>query len=246
MARVTGDEKPVIEVVFFDAGETLLHAYPSFSELFAEVCRRSGVEVDPEEVAVIQERLAPHLVELAAETGIDAPSLSEEDSLTFWNHLYRRLLGELEIESEALVTELYSTFSSSSSYRLFEDALPTLEAIAESGCRLGLISNFEGWLEEMLVELEVGHIFDISIISGLEGMEKPDPAIFALALERAGVAPADAVHVGDSPVMDVEPAAAAGIHAVLLDRYGRYDARGRHKITSLTELSDVIRTIDNE
>ena len=48
----------------------------------------------------------------------------------------------------------------------------------------GLISNFEEWLEEMLVELEVGHLFDVSVISGTEGLEKPDPAIFHLALER--------------------------------------------------------------
>jgi putative hydrolase of the HAD superfamily len=233
----------VIEVAFFDAGETILRPYPSFPELFAEVCRRSGLDVDAEKVAEIQQRLAPHLVELAAETGIDAPSLSEEDSLTFWGHLYRRLLGELGIESDALVTELYSTFSSSSSYRLFDDALPALEDIASLGCRLGLISNFEGWLEEMLVELEVGHIFDISIISGLEGMEKPDPAIYALALERAGVDPERALHVGDSPVMDVEPSAAAGMHAVLLDRYNRYEDLDCLRIRSLSELPRLVEDL---
>ena len=76
---------------------------------------------------------------------------------------------------------------------------------------MGLISNFESWLEEMLVELEVGHHFEPAIISGIEGVEKPDPTIYEIALEKAGVAPENAVHVGDSPGMDVEPASLVGI-----------------------------------
>jgi putative hydrolase of the HAD superfamily len=211
-----------IEIVFFDAGETLLHPDPSFHELFVDVCARKGYEVDVEKVLATQQRLAPHLVELAEETGIAAPSLDADDSLTFWSHLYRRLLNELGIEDESLVSDMYDTFSSTSSYRLFDDVLPTLERLTEMGYRLGLISNFEEWLEEMLVELEVGHLFDVSIISGTEGMEKPDPEIYRRALAKAGVNASAAVHVGDSPANDITPAADVGIAAVLLDRYNRY------------------------
>jgi putative hydrolase of the HAD superfamily len=140
-----------------------------------------------------------------------------------------------------LVEEMYSTFSSSASYRLFDDVLPALEELTEMGYRLGLISNFEEWLEEMLVELEVGHLFDISVISGFEGIEKPDAEIYRRALEKAGVDPSFAVHVGDSPANDVEPAREVGITAVLLDRYNRYpDARPR--VRSLDDLPDLLRT----
>jgi putative hydrolase of the HAD superfamily len=187
----------------------------------------------------VQQRLAPHLVELAEETGIVAPSLDAGDSLTFWSHLYRRLLGELGIEDESLVTDMYTTFSSSSSYRLFDDVLPALERLTEMGYRLGLISNFEEWLEEMLVELEVGHLFDVSVISGSEGMEKPDPEIYRRALAKAGVQATAAVHVGDSPANDIDPAREVGIEAILLDRYNRYpDAAPR--VRSLTDLPDLL------
>jgi putative hydrolase of the HAD superfamily len=226
-----------IEIVFFDAGETLLHPDPSFHELFADVCTRKGYEVDVDQVLAVQQRLAPHLVELAEETGIVAPSLDAGDSLTFWSHLYRRLLGELGIEDESLVTDMYTTFSSSSSYRLFDDVLPALERLTEMGYRLGLISNFEEWLEEMLVELEVGHLFDVSIISGSEGMEKPDPEIYRRALTKAGVEASAAVHVGDSPANDITPAVEVGITAVLLDRYNRYPDI-TPSVRSLTDLPD--------
>lgn len=230
----------MIEVVFFDAGETILHPHPSFPELFSEVCRRGGKVVSADRVGEVQQRLAPHLVDLADETGIENPSLSAEDSLRFWSHLYRRLLAELGIEDEGLVKELYRTFSSSASYRLFADVLPSLDALASAGYTLGLISNFEEWLEEMLVELDVGHVFDITVISGIAGVEKPDPAIYRRALTLAGVDAGHTIHVGDSPKLDVEPASAVGMNAILLDRYDRYEDVPHRRISALTELPELL------
>jgi putative hydrolase of the HAD superfamily len=229
-----------IEVVFFDAGETLLHPHPSFPELFTKVANDNGYALDVDRVHDVQQRLAPHLVELAEETGIEKPSLDPDDSLVFWSHLYRRLLAELGIEDEELVGEMYSTFSSSASYRLFDDALPALRELEGAGYRLGLISNFEQWLEEMLVELEVGHIFDISVISGIEGVEKPDTEIYRRALERAGVTADRTIHIGDSPKMDVEPAAAVGMKTILLDRYDRYPDADGSRVKSLLEVAELL------
>ena len=229
-----------VEVVFFDAGETLLHPHPSFPELFARVANENGYPIEVERIHEVQQRLAPHLVELAEETGIEKPSLDPDDSLTFWSHLYRRLLAELGIKDEALVGEMYSTFSSSASYRLFDDALPALRELESAGYRLALISNFEQWLEEMLVELEVGHIFEISVISGIEGIEKPDPEIYRRALEKVGVPAERTVHIGDSPKMDVEPARSVGMHTILLDRYDRYVDADVPRVASLKDLRPVI------
>ena len=233
----------MIEVVFFDAGETILHPHPSFPELFAEVCGRHGINVDAEEVSAVQQRLAPHLVELAEESGVREPSLSPESSLKFWSHLYRRLLAEFGVHDESMVTEMYAVFSSASSYRLYDDVLPTMDRLARSH-RLGLISNFEAWLEEMLVELEVGHLFEISVISGIEGMEKPDTRIYERALEVAGVEPGAAVHVGDSPAMDVEPAASVGIRTILLDRWNRYPGAEVPRVASLSEVPALLESWD--
>lgn len=229
-----------IDIIFFDAGETLIHPHPSFPELFATVCGRHDVDVRPSDVESVQERLAPHLIDLAEDTGVTQPSLDPDDSLVFWTFLYRRFLQELGIEDERLPGELYKTFSDSTSYKVFDDVLPVLAALEESGYRLGLISNFEGWLQNILVEQELGESFDVTVISGLEGIEKPDPAIYRLAIERAGVDPGRAVHVGDSVTMDVEPAREVGIQAVLLDRVGRYRDRDHVSISSLEDLPALV------
>jgi putative hydrolase of the HAD superfamily len=231
----------VIEIVFFDAGETLVYPHPSFAELFSQVCMERGRDIPAREVDRVRSLLAPHLVDLAEETGVANPSFSPDESRRFWSHLYRRFLAEMDIEDDELVAALYARFSQASSYKLYDDALPALRELAEGGYRLGLISNFEGWLEEMLVELQVGHLFDVTVISGIERVEKPDVAIYERALERAGVEGRRAVHVGDSPGLDVEPACAAGMHAVLLDRTVRYEhIEGVKRIDTLKDLPTLV------
>ena len=226
----------MIEIVFLDAGETIVHPHPSFAELFAETCERDGYAVSPGDVRSVQEQLAPHLLDIGEGSGVQNPSFSPEASFTFWTHLYARFCADLGIDDVAMPEKLYRVFSSSESYRLFDDVVPALDALDAGGFRLGLISNFDGWLEKMLVELEVGDLFEVSVISGTEGVEKPDPAIYELALERAGVRPDRALHVGDAPKLDVEPATSVGMHAVLLDRTARYPDFEGLRIKSLEEL----------
>lgn len=234
----------MIEIVFLDAGGTMLDPHPSFAELFALVCVESGRPIDAALVQDVQERIAPHLVELLAEAGLDqGPSLSPEASRAFWTFTYRRFLGELGIVDENLVERLYERFSDPSSYRLYDDVVPALAQLADAGYRLGVISNFDEWLETMLIEMEIHQSFDTHVISGMEGVEKPDPAIYRLALDRAGVAAGSSVHVGDSPAMDIEPARAAGLNAVLIDRVGRYADASGTRITSLKELPDVVANL---
>ena len=90
--------------------------------------------------------------------------------------------------------------------------------------------------EQLLDALEVAHFFDVTVISGVEGVEKPDPGIFRLALDRAGVAPERSAYVGDNPAFDVEAARAVGMVPVLIDRRGLHEDRDGLRITSLEDL----------
>lgn len=230
----------MIEVVFFDAGETILHPHPSWPELFAATCTRHGVAVTSEEVGPILYGMVRSWSDVAERAGVRNPSLSEEDSYRFWTFVYRRCLDELGLNSPSLPDELYRVFTDTATYRLYDDALPAIDRLREAEYRIGLISNYEGWLEELLVELEVGDVFDISIISGLVGVEKPDVRIYEMALEAAAVAPDAAVHIGDSVALDVEPATAAGMRAVLLDRAGAHTDHRGPRVRSLAELPGLI------
>ena len=122
-------------------------------------------------------------------------------------------------------------------YRLFDDVRPALDALAGRGVTLGVVSNFEPWLEDVLTLQGIDHLFATVAISGKLGVAKPDPEIFQVALKEAGAEPEATVHVGDQPVNDVAAARAVGITPVLIDRFARHpDPDGAHRVEDLLGL----------
>ncbi len=234
----------MIDVVFFDAGETLLGPDPSWSELSARVLRDRGHDVDALTMREAWRQGADHF-RSAAEQGW-VISASAADSEAFWTGLYTELLAHAGIEDADAPEALYRTFSDPRSYRLFADAVPALEALRERGHRLGVISNFEGWLADLLEMLGIAGLFEVTAISGPLGWEKPDPRIFKWALEEAGADASACVYVGDQPYFDAEPAIALGMHGVLIDRHGRWvDLDPPYpKISTLGELAGVVEGLE--
>jgi len=139
-----------------------------------------------------------------------------------------------------LADQLYAEFSDLSNYRLFPDVEETIDRLRTGRLLLGVVSNFEAWLEQLLETLGIATSFDVRVISGVEGMEKPDPAIFNLALDRAGADPRESVYVGDNPEFDTRPAEDLGMLGVLLDRRGRFPEYPGLRITTLDDLPSVI------
>jgi putative hydrolase of the HAD superfamily len=225
--------------VFLDAGETLVYPHPSFPELLAQVLGQHGHAIDPADI-----RDKVHVVSSiftdAARRG-ELWSTSRERSQRFWARVYSTLLAELGLPlGDGLKQAVYETFTDLANYRLFPDVLATLERLQTAGLALGVVSNFEEWLERLLESLGVTRFFGVRVISGAEGVEKPDQRIFRLALDRTGVLPEESVYVGDSPSFDIEPARAVGMFAVLIDRRGRHPDHPGARITSLDELPETI------
>lgn len=107
-------------------------------------------------------------------------------------------------------------------FELYPDALPTLQALKGQGIGIGLISNWDCSLRQVVYDLGLDAYLECVIISALCGREKPDPSLFHEALRRADAAVEDVIHIGDSYEKDVLGARAAGIAPILLDRQGKH------------------------
>ena len=229
------------DTVLFDAGETLVRPEPSFGGLLREILAGEGHDL-PE--AHVDERARAALTVAVRQSWAQQQpwSVSKEASRDFWTRLYASMLDSMEIHDPTgtLPGTMYEQFAQPHRYGLFPDALPALRELKTLGYRLGVISNWEDWLAELFETLGVAGLFDVVVVSGAEGVEKPDPAIFTIALERMGVAAERAVYVGDSPTHDVQPALALGMGAVLIDRHGRHAGAHRPTIESLGILSAVL------
>jgi REG-2-like HAD superfamily hydrolase len=233
----------VIEAVFFDAGETLLSPQPSWSEICVDILRERGHEATVDQMRGAWAKGGQRFVQ-AADEGRTF-STSKGESRRFWIALYLELLEVIGIEDDEAAERMYQTFSDPKTYGLFPDAVPTLDELSSRGLRLGVISNFESWLRDLLHHLEVTERFEVIAISGDLGWEKPDPRIFKWALEEMGVLAERSMYVGDSPHFDPGPAQAVGMNGVLLDRHGRWvDLEGDYpRIASLGEIPALIESL---
>jgi putative hydrolase of the HAD superfamily len=123
------------------------------------------------------------------------------------------------VADEALIATTHEAFCEGwfDQMLLYEDALPTLAAL-RPGYRLGLITNGPSTMQRRKIErFGLGNYLDLLIVSEEVGFAKPNPAIFALALEQIGVGPAEALFVGDSPEHDLRGASAAGMDFIWMN-----------------------------
>jgi putative hydrolase of the HAD superfamily len=221
--------------VFFDVGETLVHVDPSFADLFVTLLAGAGHERSGEEVREASAHVYAGFSE-AARAG-SMWTTSPERSRAFWTSVYQRMLGELRIpDDDGLAATLHREFTRMEHYVLFDDVRPTIAALRKAGLTLGIVSNFEAWLEDWFGVHDLVETFPVRVISGIEGIEKPDERIFRLALERASVSPQESVYVGDNPEFDVDPPAALGMFPVLVDRRKRFPDHPGPRVTDLRAL----------
>jgi HAD superfamily hydrolase (TIGR01509 family) len=92
----------------------------------------------------------------------------------------------------------------------------------ESGFRLGVLSNSEGKISELLQQVGLAAHFEVIVDSALVGMAKPDPGIFELAAQGLDLKVEEVVYIGDIPDVDVLGAQRAGMAAILIDPYAHF------------------------
>lgn len=125
-------------------------------------------------------------------------------------------------------------------FELIADALPALDALAATGVRLAVVSNWDAGLGAVLTGLGVADRFEAVAVSAVVGAAKPDPAIFAHALSALRVPPARALHCGDHPELDCAGARSAGVRGVLIDRSDAFPDTACPRVRSLVDLPRLI------
>jgi HAD superfamily hydrolase (TIGR01509 family) len=217
-----------LKAVFFDAGGTLVHIdYPRVAAI-AE--RAVGRTVDPVALAAAEAngRLA---VEEAMDTGMAATDSSR------WQLHFQVVLRAVGIDEQEFRKVGPLVIAEHKRDNLWSAVAPgtreALAALVEAGWFVACISNADGTVEALLERVGLKRHLAFVVDSGAVGIEKPDPRIFALALERAGMPAADSYYVGDIYPVDVVGARAAGMVPVLLDPFGRHGNRGCRTATDV-------------
>jgi putative hydrolase of the HAD superfamily len=232
-----------IRVVFFDAAETLFHVNGTVAEIYLQHAVQFGYQPKPESIQLITEafRRAFHDAPPPVFAATESARIKQSERLWWFdvvhNVFYR--VGMFERFDE-FFEHVFNVFADPGSWKLFPEVLPTLKELRNRGLELGIVSNFDSRLFNVVRGLGIAELFDTITISSLAHAAKPSPKIFELALEQHAVEPAEALHVGDSLRDDVEGATKAGLTAVLVARQGKQAPPHIRAIRTLDELVPLV------
>lgn len=200
-----------IRAVFLDAGGTLIHLD---APLILAALAEQGVVRDAADFERA-DRAARQLVSQRLRTG---EAIDDRTRWRIWAGALLAGLGCGEAVAQAVSTTVRAHAAAGRLWsRTTHDATAMLAELRAAGLTVGVVSNSDGRVEHLLEAAGLRPLLDFVIDSGSVGVEKPDPRIFALACERAGVLPQQALHVGDVYEVDVLGARAAGVTPVLFD-----------------------------
>jgi len=214
----------MIKAVFFDFYNTLVSFDPPREELQARVCREFGIEVDRSRLPRGYWRADDFMSRENARVPIN--SRSREELEQFWAEYEATLLEEAGVDLPGDLALRIFTRVRQLDRRLvlYDDVLPTLEALKLRRVVMGIVSNLNRNLDGYCEELGLTPYIDFALTSSEVGAEKPHPPIFLAALERAAVNHGEAMHVGDQYYSDVLGARGANIQPLLVDRDGFWQA----------------------
>jgi HAD superfamily hydrolase (TIGR01509 family) len=205
--------------VLFDWRGTLVVS-PTVDRWAGEALHRLGSPDDPAAVAC---RLADVAGELDG-PGVDTDAVLHRDT-------YLRVLAGLGLD-EALVAALYEVECDAAWNVFAEDAAEVLHALRDAGLRIGVVSDIHVDIRPAFAAAGLEDVVDVFTLSFEQGVQKPDPAMFTRTLAALGLAPHEALMVGDRSRPD-GAAVELGIATLLLPPLEQASERRLHHVLAL-------------
>jgi HAD superfamily hydrolase (TIGR01509 family) len=224
-----------LTTLFLDAGGVLVT--PNWNRVSAALAAHE-VDVSPDALGA-----AAPLVRRDIDLGLGGAASDQQRGWLYFNRILDHCGVPRSAATDAALDDLQAYHAVHNLWEHVPAGVPeTLDELRQAGFTLVVGSNANGTLKALCDRRGLARRFDVMLDSAEEGVEKPDPRLFQLALERSQSEPADTVHVGDLYHVDVEGARAAGLDAILLDALDLYQGYDCPRIRDVSELPGLLAT----
>jgi len=157
----------------------------------------------------------------------------------WWEDLVGNVISPKEFKNEnefkLFFGELYNIFSKKNTWEIYDDVLPFLNKLKGNSYRLGIISNFDSRLHQILEILEIKNYFEVIVCSSEIGFAKPQKEIFLQSIP-SDIKKSEVAMIGDHFDLDITPAKALGLEAFWIQRHPKTTPLGMKAYKTLLEL----------
>ncbi|MEM7553939.1 MAG: HAD family hydrolase [Cyanobacteria bacterium P01_A01_bin.84] len=212
------------KVIFLDAVGTLFGVKGSVGEVYSQIAQEFNVEVSAStlnKTFLNSFKSAPPPVF----TNVEEQDIPQYE-FGWWKQITTNTFKEAGVINQfqdfsTFFSELYIHFGTAEPWFVYSDVVQALINWRRMGVELGIISNFDSRIYSVLQALDLREFFGSITISTQAGAAKPDPKIFAIALEKHNCSPSLAWHVGDSIKQDYQGAKAAEMRGIWINRQNK-------------------------
>ncbi|GMS89441.1 hypothetical protein PENTCL1PPCAC_11616 [Pristionchus entomophagus] len=212
--------RPVVQVLSLDAMNTLIKPRFPIAQLYSQFARAHNVNVNESDLAAVFPPLFKSLSGSSPCYGFNKEGPRSWWSSLIVNALERAGSGPISPSVAAKISnELYDHYALAEAWQLVDEEIPSvLSRLRLKGIAICVISNFDHRLKSILTSMGLSDHFQMVVLSGELGMEKPDRRVFDTVLRHFSLRDSSTLlHIGDDLDKDYRAAKAIGARALLFD-----------------------------
>jgi putative hydrolase of the HAD superfamily len=226
-----------VEAILLDAGGVLLDLDYPFLRRLIETPERNVTEEELSRLEAVARKEIHHHVQNGGRV---------RETWRDYFHIILARAGVHVDRHETVIDTLWEAHQRFGLWTVPIDGGPeTVEELRRRGYRIGVVSNAEGRVAQDLDAAGYKGMLETVVDSHVVGVEKPDPGIFEIAMERMGINRHHTVYLGDVPSVDIKGARAAGLTPILLDRHDLYADTDAPRLSSIRQLPDYLEPSDS-
>ncbi|XP_014666511.1 PREDICTED: haloacid dehalogenase-like hydrolase domain-containing protein 3 [Priapulus caudatus] len=231
-----------LKLVTVDITNTIIRWRVPVGHYYANKARLFGVDANGDKLQYsFNKNWSAHWQEFP-NYGVSNGMTSKE----WWDALVNRTFHDAGYRGDqetlkSITDALYTSYKDGNeAARVLPNSGRVLSNLRKAGLKLGVISNYDERIHSLLATLNLAQYFNFVIASREAGVCKPHSSIFRMALEKAGVAPHEAAHIGDNPYLDYHAAKRAGMHAYLINQSIKSTTEVLHDVDKRDVYSDIL------
>ncbi len=231
------------KIIAFDFCGTIAELTPNTATLLCEfIHNRYQIEIDEDLADVVVDRVLKSMPYYSS-----VKIKNEEQRRNYYLEFNSLILEQLGFQSTKSC-DLYDFFRDNKRHWEIKSSVKSLlDTLRKRGYKLIVVSNFDGNLEQLLIENEIRDFFSDLFVSAIIGLEKPSKSFYDYVITSLGCESQEILMVGDDLVLDVYPAISVGITAIHLKESASFDTVSfdsqAHKYVTISDLSDLLEIL---